>query len=351
MKSFRVLVRRLSVLLGATLAGTVGILALTSTPAFAHHTTVQGEAVCDTETGKWVVTWTVENSMEHLLATLTDVSHRPVDSTLTGIVEGATVPLNGDGVLTGRQVVAGSENRAALTVQGTWSNGFIEDPKTGRVHFEGKCEEDKPLPNATFASACDGSVTVTLSNAPEAKKAADFTVTGEGGFTESKSVAAGATANVLVPAASAGAITVLVGTEVLKESEWEDPGTCAPVAVASKSDCTSLTVSVENPEGNRPRQVTVASGSATETFTLAAGASREFPYPATTGTTATVTVDNETKTVTWESPGNCVTTTPPPDLPVTGVKLSGLVGMGAALLVVGAALLLVLRRRRTVSGS
>jgi LPXTG-motif cell wall-anchored protein len=60
----------------------------------------------------------------------------------------------------------------------------------------------------------------------------------------------------------------------------------------------------------------------------------------------------EGTTVTWENPGTCAppTTTTPP-LPVTGASLTSLVGVGAALVLVGGALLFVLRYRRRLGES
>jgi LPXTG-motif cell wall-anchored protein len=346
-KNFRPFVRRLSILAAATLTGTAALLAVTAAPAHAHHSTVYGEAVCDTETGNWVVTWTVRNSMTNRSAVLIEASWTPSAHGVSNINVGSALPRKGQGVLTGQQIVPGSETSATLAVRGKWENNFVErrsGPTT--VTFGGTCEEDKPLPNASFISACDGSVTVTLSNAADARKAAAFTVVGENNFSEARSVAKGDSTDVTVPAASAGDIKVLVGGREFAAYKWLEPPDCAPLQVAALSDCKTLTFSVENPAGNRPKEITVTSGDTTETLTLAAGETKEFTFPGAAGTTATVSLgQGDPVTITWEDPGNC--NPPPPELPETGVKLSGLIGLGGALVLVGSALLFVLHRRRT----
>jgi hypothetical protein len=363
-KSFRMFVRRLSIVAVATLFGTAAVLALSTTPAFAHHTTVSGEAVCDAETGSWVITWTVKNSQSNKSANLILVNSTPSGpgTSLTGIVVGAFLP-KPLGTLTGTQIVPGTTTQATLTVQGKWESlypgqpQFVEKPpKTGMVTLGGKCEKNHPTPNASFKSSCNGSVVVHLSNGADATATAHFTVLGEGGFSVPKNVAAGGDEDVTVPEANAGAITVKEDNAVIAQSSWTEPEGCAPLAISSASTCTELIVNIENPAGNRPKTFTITGGfDGPPPFTLAGGESMEFKTGGGQGVTATVTLvgANEGTTVAWENPGQVchppTTTTPP--LPVTGAKLSGVIGVGTALVVVGAALLFVLRYRRRLGES
>jgi LPXTG-motif cell wall-anchored protein len=353
-KSFRLFVRRLAIVVVATVAGTAGILAITMTPAWAHHTTVTGDPVCDTDTGNWVITWTVKNSEWNKTARLTEASWRPDGSTMTNIAVGAFLPKPRDGVLSGVQTVTGSATSASLRVRAEWDNGFKENAHTTRVTFNGTCQEDKPKPHVVFSSACDGTVTVTLSNDADAKKNATFTVTGAGGFSQTKTVAPGGSVDVVVPASASGDITVTVPGSPNATYSWVEPDNCAPVKVSSLSNCTQLIVHVENPQGNRAKTFVITSGSTSEEFTLAGGESKEFTFPGGAGVSATVKLKgkDDGTTVTWENPGTCAppTTTTPP-LPVTGASLTSLIGIGGALVLVGGALLLVLRYRRRLGES
>jgi LPXTG-motif cell wall-anchored protein len=353
-KSFRLFVRRLAIVAVATIAGTAGILAITMSPAWAHHTRVVGVTVCETETGNWKVTWTINNSERDKSARLKVATWTPTGSAMTNIAVDALLPKRGEGVLSGVQTIPGSATSASLTIQGKWSNGFKENPYTTTVTLNGTCQEDKPKPHVAFVSACDGTVTVTLSNDADAKKSATFTVTGEGGFTQTKTVAPGGSENVVVPASASGDITVTIPGAPNAKYEWVEPDNCAPVKVSSLSTCTELIVHVENPQGNRPKTFVIESGTTSEEFTLNGGESKEFKFPGGAGVSATVSLKgkDDGTTVTWENPGTCAppTTTTPP-LPVTGASLTSLIGVGGALVLVGGALLMVLRYRRRLGES
>ena len=358
MKNLPVSVRRILGLTVAVLAGTFATLAIAS-PASAHHTWVEGSAVCDAPTGTWKVTWTVFNSQSNLDATLTKVVWTPTGSPGTGIAVDAIVPKKPVGKLVGVQTVPGSATQASLAVRGSWPNGVTDgQDRSETVTFGGACQQNQPKPTATFTSDCDGTVVVQLGN-KAGTAPVSFVVTG---INEPVSVPAGGEKSVTVPAGSAANITVKVGTTEVATYSWKDPGTCAPVKVASKSDCTTVTISLENPAGNRPIDATVKSGAETKQVTIAGGETKEVTFPAGAGTTATVTYGSgaaaaanvapgaaaaavEPVTVTWADPGNCAPP-PPPDLPDTGVQVAGLVSAGAALVALGAGVLFFLYRRR-----
>lgn len=330
----------------AVLLGTVAALAFAS-PAFAHHTAIEGTPVCDTATGEWVVSWSVVSAGNWAPQyKLIHVGAEPAGSTLTGLPTDTFQDWNVP--FTGEQRLAGDETSATLTVQGKWSNEVQEERRSKTVEFGEECQEDQPKPTASAESRCDGTVIVKLDNAEDATKAADFVVTGTGGFSEPKSVAPGGSATVTVPASAAGDIAVKVKDQLVGEFEWTEPEDCAPLNVASRSECDSLTVVLENPEGNRTITAKVTSGETTEDVSVPPGEMKEITFPATDGTSASVLIsgENEPVTVTWENPGDCTTPPPPPDLPVTGTNVGGALGIGAALVAIGAAVIFMLRRRR-----
>jgi hypothetical protein len=320
-----------------------------ATPASAHFSSIVGKPTCESDTGNWVITWSVMNNATKLAGTVDKVSFTPSADAVTNIVPGATVPNPGE--LDGTQMVPnGTATQASLSVQLKWPDGFEEaHPSIGKVYFDNKCVKNQPKPSAAFSPACDGTVTVTLSNDKDATKAAQFTVTGAGGFTQTVSVAAGASSTMVVPAAAASAITVSVDGQQVATGSWKDPGNCAPVAVSSKSDCTSLTVTLDNPAGNRPADVVVSDGTTSQDVTLPAGGSKTLTFAGKTGLTVSVTLTpGTTPTMVKWTPAAACQTTPPaaPTLPVTGSHLGPLIGTGAGLLGLGAAVLYVLYRRR-----
>ncbi len=360
MKKPQLSVRRIVGLAVAIFVGTVAAFAF-ATPANAHHTWVTGDTQCNTETGNWEVTWTVFNSQTNLEATLTKVVLTPASSSVTNIFVGAIVPKS-PGTLVGQQILDGTATSASLAVRGHWPNGVVDgQDRYASVTMSGTCVQDHPKPHATFASACDGSVTVTLTNDADATKSAYFTVTGDGGFSKTATVAAGGSTDVLVPPASAGHIVVMEGNTKVGESSWTEPNDCAPVKVSSRSDCTTLTITLENPAGNRPVDAIVKSGDDTENVTVPPGGSKDVTFPATDGTTATVSfsaaaalagklavTDVPPLTITWERPATCATT---PPLPTTGSHLGPVIGAGVGLLALGAGLLALLFRRRMATES
>jgi len=325
-----------------------------ATPASAHFSSIVGKPTCASDTGNWVITWSVMNNATALVGTVDKVSFTPATDPVSQIVPGATIP--NPGQLTGTQTIAnGTATVATLTVQAKWSDGFEEaQPSIGQVFFDNKCVKNQPKPSAAFSPACDGTVTVTLSDDKDATKAAAFTVTGAAGFTKSVSVAQGGSSSVVVPAAAASAITVLVDGEQLTTGAWKDPGNCAPVAVSSKSDCTSLTVTLDNPAGNRPADAMVSDGTNSQDVTVPAGGSKTLTFPGKPSLTVTVTLaaGAAPTTLKWTPAAACQTTPPAaPTLPTTGSHLGPVIASGAGLLGLGAAVLYVLWRRRTAAES
>ncbi|MFS8477623.1 MAG: LPXTG cell wall anchor domain-containing protein [Micromonosporaceae bacterium] len=228
--------RRLAAVTAAAFVGAAATLALAS-PASAHHPIVKGEAVCDTATGDWVVTWTVGNSERDLEAKVTKVELAPAGTTITNIAEGAVLPKKGAGVLTGVQRVSADKDMASLTVHAKWDRKKPVTAKAqGKVYFKDECAKETPKeakPAAEFKTSCDMTVTVILTNAEDATAPAAFTVTGKDGFSEQKTVAPGEQAEVAVPAANAAEITVTEGAQdaVVATNERAAPANCDSLPV------------------------------------------------------------------------------------------------------------------------
>jgi LPXTG-motif cell wall-anchored protein len=357
-------VRRTLGLAAAVLAGLLATFVL-ATPASAHSTSVNGEAVCDSETGNFKVTWTVSNDW-YTEVTLTNVALEPAGTSAPPIADGAKIAPS-PGKLVGVQTIPGNINPTAtsstvarLTETGEWPD-FTERYETNKVTIVGQCKKGSPSPHASATFDCDGSATLTLSNDANATHTATFAVTGTGFSQTTSAISAGKSTTVHVPASAAGDIKVKVGDTDIASFNWAKPSDCAAVKVAIKSDCTSLTVSLENPSPNAPITATVVSGTDSKDVTIDTGKTEFVTFPAGPGpTVATVTFKDAAATtlaahavaaadaaapitLAWVNPGAVCT---PPQLPNTGAKVGGVIGSGAALVGVGVGLLLYVRRRK-----
>ncbi|MET8365837.1 cell wall anchor protein [Micromonospora sp. NPDC005194] len=211
-------------------------------------------------------------------------------------------------------------------------------------------------PASTFASKCDGSVAVSLSNDGKISKyAVEFEVKGENGFTKKVSVAPGkADSSIVVPAADAGKIEVLVDGKVIENGtySWQRPEDCPLPAVTTKADCKEFALTVTNPEGGLPVKTTFTYGDKTETRTVAADASETVTFKAGKDKTAIVALpdmDLELEAI-YTPEGNCGGSggggEDEPGLPVTGAAAGGIAAGAIALLIAGAVLFVIARRRR-----
>ncbi|MCZ7376358.1 cell wall anchor protein [Micromonospora sp. WMMC250] len=210
-------------------------------------------------------------------------------------------------------------------------------------------------PASTFASNCDGSVAVSLSNDGKISKyAVEFEVKGENGFTKKVSVPAGkADTSVVVPAADAGKIEVLVDGKVVENGTyaWERPEDCPLPVVTTKADCKDFALTVTNPEGGLPVKATFTYGDKNETRTVAAGKSETVTFKASKAESALVALpdlDLEMEAV-YTPEGNCGgggAGGEEPGLPVTGAAAGGIAAGAIALLIAGAVLFVIARRRR-----
>jgi len=249
-------------------------------------------------------------------------------------------------------------------------------------------DQDCVQPAVQSVPNCDGSVDLSLSNNGALS---GYPVTFEvsyGGQTTKVTVAKGeATKEPIHVPAGGGTITVKAKNLATVTINWARPDTCRPTATA-KNDCTTVTVTVSNPEKNVPVDAEVTYGGATKTVSVKAGASEDATFPAGSATTATVafpglqgvdklTVDVAKKECTSASPSTPATTTPttapttaptastPPPatasspvgpsttpvsdvghLPKTGSPTSTVAGAAALLLIIGGVLFYLARRRK-----
>lgn len=360
----RLSLRRALAVTGAAALGLTASLAVAS-PASAHHPIVSGQAVCDTETGNWKVTWTVANSERDIEGKITKVVTVP-ESTLTTIVPGATLPRNGKGVLTDEQLVAGNRKSAELTVTAEWrrpgmfgGTRKITQSAKAKVKFSGTCEAPQSKPHAEFASDCEG-VTVTLINRKGATKPAEFIVTGEGGFEEKVTVVTGQE-TVRVPAENAGKISVTESGQLIKEYSWQKPEDCeepsqpASPEISYESTCDEFIVAFNNPQDGADFTATLTpSQGEAQTVTVAAGESTAVKFPAAEGLTVTISVEGqEDVAVAWEKPEDCEAPgegggdgDDKDTLPVTGAQVGIIAGGAVLLLAAGVGIFLLARRRR-----
>ncbi|MFI7605552.1 cell wall anchor protein [Micromonospora sp. NPDC049366] len=210
-------------------------------------------------------------------------------------------------------------------------------------------------PASTFASNCDGTVTVSLSNDGKISKyPVEFEVKGENGFSKKVTVEPGkANTDTVVPAESAGKIEVLVDGKVIEGGtySWQRPEDCPLPTVTTEADCKNFTLTASNPEGGLPVKVEFSYEGKTETRTVAAGKSESVTFKAGKADKALVSLPElELEMEALYTPeGECGGGGgggEEPGLPVTGAAAGGIAAGALALLAIGAVLFVVARRRR-----
>jgi LPXTG-motif cell wall-anchored protein len=217
-KSFRSIVRRLSIVVAATSVGTAAVVALSATPAYAHTVTASGTKNC--VNGNWVVTWTVANSQYDKFGVLTAVSHAPGSPALSTIVVDAQLPKK-PATLTETVTLPGSTASASLTVTADWVGA---PPKTSTAYLTlgGDCVPPAPEIDVDTSSDCD-TLTVTVTNTGNVP--ATGTVT-SGSKTDNFSLAAGAHTSFSYPGGAGVTATVTLTGGQPQSFEWKDPGDC-----------------------------------------------------------------------------------------------------------------------------
>ncbi|SDY55376.1 LPXTG-motif cell wall anchor domain-containing protein [Micromonospora pattaloongensis] len=375
--------RRPLAVVGAAIVGLTAAVAMQS-PASAHYSVPKGTAICDTTTGEWVVTWTVESKV-HFDSThfaLHHVAVTPQGTTVEGIPvtqERNKYPHSVNDKLTGTQRVAGDARQATLATKAKWNDGYREqEAQRSKVTFEGKCEketvpspeptqspEPTPEPTATpqeptpvttptaaFASDCEGAVTVTLSNGADANTAVKLTVKAKD-FNETYEIAPNSSKNDIVVPAGAGAITVTEGEKSVGEPyTWQKPENCVKPGEPTggfESTCDELVFMIANPENGKAVTVTFTPNKGeAKTVTVEPGKTETVKFPAEEGLTVTPSGDglDEVAPIAWEKPADCGGTGGGGALPVTGAAAGTIAGGAALLLIIGGVLFFIARRRK-----
>ncbi|WP_410820701.1 LPXTG cell wall anchor domain-containing protein [Micromonospora sp. 050-3] len=367
--------RRVAAIAAGALIGLAGVMTFAA-PASAHHSEIQVKAACDTATGEWVATWTVQsfapgdvkNYKFDEVSAKTYVGDVASDATIDGIAvsEGKEYPHSVSEPVIAKQRLDAKTTKATLSVRAMWDNEFLDkELRSAAIEFSGTCAKEQPpvpatpKPTASVAADCDGDVLVKLENGKDATAPAKFTITGADGFTKTVTVKVGENESVKVPAKNATAIKVVAdgvdkplfeGTPAAAENCVE-PG---EPAGSYKSTCTELIFDIANPADGKTITITFTPNKGkAQTLTVEPGKSGTVTFPAQEGLTVTPTAEglDDTSPIAWEKPADC---TPgqgggdkdEPTLPLTGAATGGIIAGAVVLLAAGAALFVVARRRR-----
>lgn len=201
---------------GATglLLGAAGALAFAS-PASAHFPTVKGDAVCDGQTGDWVITWEVFNSEDDLEGELTAVTVTPQpEPAFTTIVVGAALPVEGDGPLQEVQRVPGDTTEASLEVEVTWIRDYQKIVKKDKkdLRLGGDCAP----PGGTFEFDCE-TLTITVTN--PTKEELTLTLVPSVGDAQEVTVAGGESATAEFPSSEGLTVEIQLDGEPVELDE------------------------------------------------------------------------------------------------------------------------------------
>jgi LPXTG-motif cell wall-anchored protein len=211
------LTRRLTAGAAGLLIGAAGALAVAS-PASAHHTEVVGTPECLTETGEWLVTWTVTSQAPEEVKQfrLIEVSHEPADTELTGLP--LDVDQSVDTPFTGEQRLPSDATSASLTVKAKWDNGR-KRTNHGEVWFEGTCDQREEPPADDFGEwtfDCD-ELTITITT--PLKEPVTLTFVPSEGEPVQAEFAPGEPTTVTFPASEGLTVEVLAGEEPITLDE------------------------------------------------------------------------------------------------------------------------------------
>ncbi|GIF73096.1 LPXTG cell wall anchor domain-containing protein [Asanoa siamensis] len=353
--------RRPLAVAGAAFLGLAAAVVIGGSPASAHHSTVVGAAECDTNTGEYVVNWTVTSDAppqaDHYkfyeVIARQWVGEQVTEVQVPNIAVTEDFPhATNEALKSGEIRYAGNTTQLRLQVKAKWNNGYKETDWRGQtLKLSGDCKPDMPKPHAEANSDCENLV-ITLSNKADATKAATFVVKGDKGFEKEVTIAKdGEPVTVTIPKAEAGNVTVTEkGTKDWSEKfSWKDPGNCGVPEGTYEATCDSLTFRGENPADGVEVKVTFTpnEGEAV-TRTLKPGTEMEpVVFEGKDGLKVTVSSEGaEDQVIDYdaEKPKECDEDTP--TLPVTGSNAGAIAGGAGGLLVVGAAVFFFARRRR-----
>ncbi|WIM95494.1 LAETG motif-containing sortase-dependent surface protein [Actinoplanes oblitus] len=131
-------------------------------------------------------------------------------------------------------------------------------------------------PAVQHTEACNGDVTLNLSNNGKLSGYDVTFVVRYGYQTKMVTVGKGKSEDLLVPAGS-GAITVTADKLAETKIEWSRPAECKPTATAT-NDCKTTVVTVNNPKGNGEVPAKVTYNGETQTVTVPAGSSKDVTF-------------------------------------------------------------------------
>ncbi|SBT53111.1 hypothetical protein [Micromonospora auratinigra] len=212
-------------------------------------------------------------------------------------------------------------------------------------------------PEVIAQSDCDGNVELTLVNRT-GNAAAEFTITGSGGFTEKVTVPMRKIETRKLTPAQAQQITVTAPGMKDFTGGWQKPADCQQPEVgvpdgSYESTCTEMTFRIVNPEdGATVTSVFTSNKGETKNLTVEPGRTGTVSFKAVKGLTVTVTGDLDSGgPLAWEQPKGCPSGgtgggAEEPGLPVTGPQAGAIAGGALLLLAAGAVLFVIARRRR-----
>jgi LPXTG-motif cell wall-anchored protein len=320
--------RRVSALAAGSLIGLAGV-AVFATPAFAHHSTIAGDANC--VDGNWVVDWTVnaigDGRSPNQTATFTTVDVFPAKTSLDNpklVVNGEPVPA---GVpLTAKQVVPGDAKEASLSVVAKWNDPAYFDGKvaTGNVYFKGECEETEKPPTDEPSTPTDEPS--TPSEEPSTPSEEPSTPS------EDPSV----------PAENPSTPPLEIPEDVPAEPILEMDCDTISIGVDNTNNSTPFTIEYETSKGEKRTLVVKPGESKAEKFSATEGFSVKVTFTVEfKGTKYSSTTD-----VPWTEPAEGCDDGEGGGLPVTGAAAGGVAAGAAGLLAIGGALFFVARRRK-----
>ncbi|MFI7600804.1 LPXTG cell wall anchor domain-containing protein [Actinoplanes sp. NPDC049681] len=315
--------RRTSAIAAGALIGLAGVAAFAA-PASAHHPVVDGVSSCVNDDGTWQVTWEVANSEYDLIGKVTDVVLTPTDSTITGIVAEASLPVAGHGTLEGVQTLPASAESASITVTAEWQREQLITSTRGAEHPVPKpTEKCHPTPNPSNSKPAPQPS--TPSDEPSTPSDEPSTPSEEPSH----------------PSPSGSASKPPAPT---KEPEF-----------VYDQDCDTLTVGITVPaDWSKDIEVTFTpSTGEAKTVLGKRGETTSVEFPASKGLKVKATpkgYEDEAATVTYKQPANCDSSGggagDEPSLPLTGAAAGSIAAGAGVLLAAGVALFYVARRRK-----
>lgn len=362
--------KRVLGLAGSVALGVTGALTFASA-AQAHHPEVTGTAVCVDD--GWEVSWEVK-----LVAPpgrdgeITEIN--PAEPEIDGALQvGATA---GPGeVLTGTQIYDSSATEAKLDVTAVWNKddgkteskwGKVVKSATGRVTFDGTCNEEPPSdPDPEISvhslSDCFGIYVVANNNSEESLAEFAFTPSTGEPVTRTPEVGEDFGYYFAIEDYEAGlTVTVTADGEEVAVFEWDSPGNCEWGYIYDT--CEGLEFELSIPEDGTETTFTFTPSEGEEVVeTVAPGETKTVTFTATGDELTVSYIIDDGKNfyegeVPWEKPEDCdevppseAPTTPAAQLPVTGSSMTIMISAAAALVAAAAVLFFVARRRRAAA--